>query len=630
MVFIVSVSLMQYVNSIASDTSFEKRFTAIDMALITSVVHYAPGTLRYVYTVPARFDINVEAEFVNSDILLEQPGTELSPVKYWFLSGKNMDPFEGIASLQWIQDETEVPSPPEVIFYRTGRGVSFNDAELNPLHIDCPYLNTTDDAWASKTFFVGKVLQGSDASDIENPANRIAQVLSSRYSNFVVDTSPVTGGSLISAIPPDADIAIIVGDSGEMREPGSLVIYFPVSEDLINHRKLACMLVNDLLTPDTEVYYAQVMPVYTDSLPETSGLRIFKEASNPDQLMVFIDVSKFTSEQIDVNAISTAIYTAIARYYGGDDLIGSSAATFMFETVAPDISAQQAGVMSTQAQQAGSLSGQVAGTAESASALGSVADTSCLILYGDSRGSPNTHQDVVNTISEECDSPSLFSVGDMVGAGHFERGPLAASQWSRFLTIERDLISKGRIYPLIGNHEDVEGVSHYLGEEFPYVREQMSNNGMYVQQVTGNLLFIGLNTEESPEDNLVFLTAQLNSNPQKDVMVGFHKPYYPQIEHAPAGRYAVFHDLLAAHKNRGNKVLVFTGHTHGMSLSEKDGVKYLEVGSTAVPLRPCGNAQYSGVRRTWCRSTIGYVRCNSNLECVAKRRDGRTFNEFEV
>jgi hypothetical protein len=58
------------------------------------------------------------------------------------------------------------------------------------------------------------------------------------------------------------------------------------------------------------------MPIYADSLDEKSPLRVFKEISNPEQLMVFIDVSKFSATQIDMEAASDAIYRGISRYYG--------------------------------------------------------------------------------------------------------------------------------------------------------------------------------------------------------------------------------------------------------------------------------------------------------------------------
>ena len=77
---------------------------------------------------------------------------------------------------------------------------------------------------------------------------------------------------------------------------------------------------------------------------------------------------------------------------------------------------------------------------------------------------------------------------------------------------------------------------------------------------------------------------------------------------------------------QGNKIVVISGHTHGLSYAKKEGVIYLESGA--------GNNGLSTLCRTtaseagvdyWgaCEITNGYYKCNMDLsECVAKDKYG--------
>jgi hypothetical protein len=78
-------------------------------------------------------------------------------------------------------------------------------------------------------------------------------------------------------------------------------------------------MTNDILTPETTVFYAQIMPVFTNNLEEDDTLKVFDEKPNEEQTMVFIDIGKFSDDQINVEIISEAIYRAIARYYGSTE-----------------------------------------------------------------------------------------------------------------------------------------------------------------------------------------------------------------------------------------------------------------------------------------------------------------------
>jgi hypothetical protein len=346
MVVGVGVTLFAYERNVVTDLSFEKRFTSIDVGMLTTSVFYAPGTLKHTY-VPILFPVPIDIALnENSLVVIEEPGTELKTY-YWFFSDQSMDPLtadkqlrlppleleefeeEESAIKRFIKAITSVfeqlPDYP-FTYYKTGGRISFSQHDVNPLQLTCPSINTSDPNYKSNQIFLAKVLK--DKEDYDNkklPANRIVQTFKAASAgNLQVTASDqrtiFEEGPKVTAIPKTAKIVIAVGDSGEEREKGSLVIYIPANKNLMKNRKLACFIINDLLTPDTTVFYSQVMPVVVESIEEDSPLSVFKELPDPDnQLMVFINTAPFanlSATQIKYHSIADAIQRAIIRYYG--------------------------------------------------------------------------------------------------------------------------------------------------------------------------------------------------------------------------------------------------------------------------------------------------------------------------
>jgi len=266
---------------------------------------------------------------------------------------------------------------------------------------------------------------------------------------------------------------------------------------------------------------------------------------------------------------------------------------------------------------------------------------SCIIFYGDTQSTGSPHTDIVAAIeAEECETYYLFHVGDLTDIG------TSPAQWSRFLEIEEDLITKGKFYPVIGNHElmgdgnSVYGVTEIvngISEAAPYIGDMLGEYGWYVEDITDNLVFIGLNNgvkyEMSSFTNFcrqqeAVLMQALQNNMGKDVIVAYHAPAFPLLDRYSGDSCAsnYWHPIIAEQALQGNKIVVISGHTHGLSYAKKEGVIYLESGA--------GNNGLSTLCRTtaseagvdyWgaCEITNGYYKCNMDLsECVAKDKYG--------
>ncbi len=316
LVLLVLVALIQYVNLTASGLKFEKRFTSMDLALLATTVQYVPGTLKHIYT-PMAFEALIDLEHINNTVYINQKDSDLPSIVFWFLSDINRDPIDDRpirltgtrASEGGIFSDGEI-TPPYITYYRTGRKIAFDHTEISPFHKNCPVFNTSADL-NSKTITISKVFSDpKDERNVSHPVNKIAQHIAARHRNlFKITKSPDKS---------ESDLIIYVGDSGESRGPGSLVMFIPIDENTLLSRKLACILINDLLTDESYILFSQIMPIYTEHLDKESPLNVLKTKAG--QATVFWDISGFTAEEFDYTITADAFATAILRYHGAEKL----------------------------------------------------------------------------------------------------------------------------------------------------------------------------------------------------------------------------------------------------------------------------------------------------------------------
>ncbi len=322
LVAIVLLALFQFTNNVASNLAFEKRFISIDMGLLTTVINYVPGTLRTVYS-PLPLDVRLEAVLKKNLVSITDLDVDLPPTLYWFLSNNYTKLTEDAVSLRSVPKD-DFLMVPQLNFFKTGKSIYFDDSKVNPLQKVCPVLDTPKMGINNGVAIVKVLPDVKDYSIGDHPVNRIATSLENKYhdmfsqSNFefkkVIETQKPICFTNVRTLP---DLIIAIGDSGENREAGSLVIYFPVDSASLRSRKLACYLMNELLTPESEVLYAQIMPVNAISLVKESRLCVLKQRTIEEEpLTIFVDISKFNEDQINVDNVVEAIHSAVLRYYG--------------------------------------------------------------------------------------------------------------------------------------------------------------------------------------------------------------------------------------------------------------------------------------------------------------------------
>ncbi|MBT7903496.1 DUF3380 domain-containing protein [Candidatus Woesearchaeota archaeon] len=130
-------------------------------------------------------------------------------------------------------------------------------------------------------------------------------------------------------------IQIGIGGPGDGEVDKALKIFISAeSKDIDSNRKLACLIINELMTPESEVEFTQIIPVATAKLGANNPLKFLDYARDVDsnsagdqidksklvgsesKVAVFIDLGRFAPSEVQPQQIAYAIDNAVSRYYG--------------------------------------------------------------------------------------------------------------------------------------------------------------------------------------------------------------------------------------------------------------------------------------------------------------------------
>lgn len=247
----------------------------------------------------------------------------------------------------------------------------------------------------------------------------------------------------------------------------------------------------------------------------------------------------------------------------------------------------------------------------------------CLIVYGDTRGGFSgdpqpEHIAVSAAIDARCAEADYLHTGDFVRSGY------SAADWADFMEIAAGIFSpQHTLYPVRGNHDG--SWSNLTGYLEP-ILTQAFDQSPYAVDLGPKLSLIVLDSEEDADEQVGFLQDALAAHPEADhrFVISFHRPLYPSIGGHSGWSQGKTHwaPIFEAHADR---VLVATGHNHGMSREEVGGVTYVTAGGGGAPLYGCTKV-HAGTR--YCNSFYGYYVCDADLTCMAWQVDPDTGEEW--
>ncbi|MFH2007632.1 MAG: metallophosphoesterase family protein [bacterium] len=230
------------------------------------------------------------------------------------------------------------------------------------------------------------------------------------------------------------------------------------------------------------------------------------------------------------------------------------------------------------------------------------------LVYGDCRTMRDRHLSVVESMLEES-AAFAVNTGDLVEDGVKHR------LWHRFFRIERPLLRRMPVYPVLGNHELKSSWHRGVAAFRRYFRPPQNgpDKGVVYSFVYGNSLFLVLNSNASfvGTEQTSWATAQLKaaaSNPDiRHTFVFLHHGPYASGIHGENDD-AQISGLAGAMSAHGVDA-VFAGHDHIYERGENDGLRYVISGGCGAPLYP---RRKINPYTAWFESATHYVRVAVN------------------
>jgi len=213
------------------------------------------------------------------------------------------------------------------------------------------------------------------------------------------------------------------------------------------------------------------------------------------------------------------------------------------------------------------------------------------VVVGDTRTDGDEHQAVIDRVRATVATPDIYiNTGDLVeDGGDYE-------QWSTFFDIEASLLAEAPLFPVAGNHDDVENDSYYV--QYFNLPESSSATENWYAFTYGNTRFIVVDTNEdfvTGSEQYTWLEGELagvNADPVlRNTVVAFHDPPYTSGAHGvfdpddwePPRTY-----LVPLFETYGVE-LVFNGHDHHYErtdVTQTGGVMYIVAGGGGAPGDP--------------------------------------------
>ena len=206
-----------------------------------------------------------------------------------------------------------------------------------------------------------------------------------------------------------------------------------------------------------------------------------------------------------------------------------------------------------------------------------------MVFVGDTRTNSWDHEEVMAIIETAVGYPDLVvNTGDMVEDGD------ETSQWDEFFDIEHEMLARGTLIPVIGNHDDSDDnafVDYYF-------HPPPGGDGHYYSFDYGNLHVTVANTLDTfsaGSDQYNFIEADLAAaaaDPDIDhIFVAGHWPAYSSGAHGVADHdeWGEVRDQLQPLFETHGVDIYWCGHDHHYERAEVNGVTYIVTGGGGAP-----------------------------------------------
>ena len=197
-------------------------------------------------------------------------------------------------------------------------------------------------------------------------------------------------------------------------------------------------------------------------------------------------------------------------------------------------------------------------------------------VAGDTRTQPFYHRAVLDRVLAE--RPLIHvNTGDLVASGE------VAAQWDTFFQVERELLRRVPLLPVVGNHDKDPDTLYDGLWRLPGVREQ----ALYYSVRLGNLVLLSIDYSQvgdGQSEQDLWLAAELAAaaaDPDVDHIVP--AVHVPPLSSGPHGNDLDLLDRLQPLFSQHGVKLVLCGHDHTYERSVYEGIHYVVAGGGGAP-----------------------------------------------
>ncbi len=206
-----------------------------------------------------------------------------------------------------------------------------------------------------------------------------------------------------------------------------------------------------------------------------------------------------------------------------------------------------------------------------------------LVIFGDTRTNTWDHEDVMARIEAVVGYPDLIiNTGDLVEDSDDQ------GQWDDYFSIEHEIIARGGLVPVVGNHDDASAYASFDRFFHPYP----GGTDHYTSFDYGNLHVAVIDTNDdftTGSAQHAWLAADLAAaaaDPDIDhIIATCHVPPYTTGAHGVADHdeWQPVRDHLVPLFEQYGVQTVFSGHDHHYERGEVNGITYIVSGGGGAP-----------------------------------------------
>lgn len=200
-------------------------------------------------------------------------------------------------------------------------------------------------------------------------------------------------------------------------------------------------------------------------------------------------------------------------------------------------------------------------------------NTSCIVIYGDTRTNHDIHRNIVEAIMK-CEPRAVFHTGDFVCNN--------LRDWKVFNEITSDLRKKAEFYPVIGNHDYETGIKYYF-DNF-----ELPNNEQWYSVEREGIHFIILDSNiriVRESSQCEWLESDLkNTDKNKFIVVLFHNPPFNSKYRKTTAEEEKLRKTIVPLLEKYNVDMVFNGDFHSYERLLYNSIHYITTGGGGAPL----------------------------------------------